>query len=159
MIYPSSSSEQTKNLGALLAADLPVSGRLATVIALQGDLGAGKTTFVQGFLRGLGISSRITSPTFVLMKRYKVKNKRLGIKDVFHMDWYRMRSESELQALGYNELLRDPQNVILIEWPERIPAALPPNTIRISFEHGHTEKERKIIKPNLRRRSVPRTQI
>jgi tRNA threonylcarbamoyladenosine biosynthesis protein TsaE len=118
----------------------------ALVIALQGDLGAGKTTFVQGFLKGLGIKKRATSPTFIIMRRYKIP-RTLAVRrsHLHHMDAYRLRKPEDVSSLGFKEILADRQNIILIEWPENIKGALPRRTRRIQFKYGKKENER-IIK-------------
>ncbi len=106
----------------------------ALILALTGDLGSGKTTFVQGFLRGLGIRGRITSPTFVLMKNYKPKT--INYKLARHIDCYRIKKPGELLKLGLKEILNSSQNIILIEWAEKIRRLLPKNSIWINFSHG-----------------------
>jgi len=112
------------------------------VFALKGNLGAGKTTFVQGFFRGLGLK-RAASPTFIIMRRYSLKR---GIfKNVYHMDAYRLKKTKELKVLEFGEILADPQNIVLIEWPERIKNILPKNVKWIIFKHGKKEDERIII--------------
>lgn len=110
------------------------------VFALKGDLGSGKTTFVQGFLRGLGIKSKITSPTFLIFKRFKVNN--LRFKNAYHIDCYRIKKSKELLDLGLKEILNLSQNIVLIEWSEKIRRALPSNAIWIKFEHGKKEDQR-----------------
>jgi tRNA threonylcarbamoyladenosine biosynthesis protein TsaE len=97
----------------------------ALAITLHGDLGAGKTTFTQGFLRGLGVKSKITSPTFVITKSYKLKAK--SYSKVYHYDCYRIKSAKEISDLNWKEIIADPKNIILIEWPERISKILPKN--------------------------------
>lgn len=106
------------------------------VYALVGDLGAGKTTFVRAFLRALGVKSRITSPTFLIMRSYD---------NIYHIDSYRIDKPSELVKLGFKEILKDKNNVILIEWADRVRKLLPKNTQWIYFEHGKKENERNII--------------
>lgn len=110
------------------------------VITFNGNLGAGKTTFIQGFLRGLGVKSKITSPTFVIVKSYKVKSYK-----VFHMDAYRIKSPKEILDLNWKEIISDPKNIILIEWPERITGILPKDKINISLKYGKRENERELI--------------
>jgi tRNA threonylcarbamoyladenosine biosynthesis protein TsaE len=143
-IYHSYSSEETKRLGEDVAKILSARhGRTAAlVVALQGDLGAGKTTFVQGFLKGLGIKKRAVSPTFVIMRRYGVK--RPGIKNLHHMDAYRLRKPEDVTPLGFEKILADPQCIVLIEWPENIEKALPKRVVKIKFAYGKKENERKI---------------
>jgi len=98
-------------------------------------LGSGKTTFVQGFLRGLGIKKKITSPTFVIAKNYK---------QAYHIDCYRIKKADELLKLGLREVLENPQNIVLIEWAEKIKKILPKNFVWLKFEHGPKENIRVI---------------
>jgi tRNA threonylcarbamoyladenosine biosynthesis protein TsaE len=142
-MFKTTSSKQTKKLAGLLAKEI-LRARLkqknALVLALSGDLGAGKTTFVQGFLRGLGIKKKITSPTFVIVKSYKVKSYK-----VYHIDCYRIKKPKELSALDFRDILHSPFNIVLIEWPERIKKILPKDAIWLEFKHGEKENIRKII--------------
>ncbi|KKR89226.1 MAG: ATP-binding protein [Candidatus Wolfebacteria bacterium GW2011_GWA2_42_10] len=134
---------KTKKFAALLAREIlktKFSGKAALVLALSGHLGTGKTTFVQGFMRGAGIRKKITSPTFVLAKRFKIKN--LRFKNIYHIDYYRLHKPKELLELGLKEILNNPQNIVLIEWPEVVKRYLPKNIIKIKFEHGKRENER-----------------
>ncbi len=106
-------------------------GATATVLALYGDLGAGKTTFVQEFGKLLGIRNTLQSPTFVIMKSYDISYKRY--KKFIHIDAYRLESADELTRLGFQELVNDSENVIAIEWAERVETLLPEHTIRLKF--------------------------
>ena len=115
----------------------------ARVIALSGDLGAGKTTFTQGFARALGIKTPVQSPTFVLMKIYAL-DKKTHLKHLVHIDAYRIEKTEEIKHLGLHELLRDKDAVLLIEWAERIKKLLPRDTIWITMEHGKKINERMI---------------
>lgn len=92
------------------------------VFALCGDLGAGKTRLVQGLAQGLGIKSRVTSPTFNILKVYKASKK---IRSFYHIDAYRLRSEKDLIALGAQEFFSLPDAVIAIEWADKITKILP----------------------------------
>lgn len=121
--YFSKSAVETKAIAAKLA-----KGKSLGVIALSGELGSGKTTFVQGFAKALGIKEKIISPTFVLMRRHQIPKKE---KVLFHIDLYRLEEEEEFKNLGLEELLNDSNNVILIEWAERIEKYLPNKTIKI----------------------------
>ncbi len=107
------------------------SGTAATVVALAGDLGAGKTTFTKAAAKALGVEESVTSPTFVLMKRYDLVDQKFA--RLIHIDAYRMKDASELRALGWNNLIQDPQNLILIEWPERVESAIPNAAHRVSL--------------------------
>ena len=115
------------------------------MFALQGDLGAGKTTFVQGFLKGLGSRARVTSPTFILMRRHKlVSGKGKKFADVFHIDAYRLKKPEHLFALDLEVILANPRNIILIEWPEQARKFLPRDATWVTFTHGKKENERVI---------------
>jgi tRNA threonylcarbamoyladenosine biosynthesis protein TsaE len=146
--YLTSSSEETKKLGEELARkflasySLPPTPRRALVLALQGELGSGKTTFVQGFLRGLGIKKRSASPTFIIMRRFKIKNCKL--KNLYHIDAYRIRKPQELLALGAEDIFADHKNIVLVEWADDIKTILPRNCRWIRFSHGRKENERTI---------------
>ncbi len=106
----------------------------ATVIALSGDLGSGKTTFTKAFAQALGISpNHITSPTFVIEKRFDIQN-HFHFKRFIHIDAYRLEKPEEIIRLGWEATLSDRGNLIVIEWPENIGAALPKDAIRISFK-------------------------
>ncbi|MBU6214342.1 tRNA (adenosine(37)-N6)-threonylcarbamoyltransferase complex ATPase subunit type 1 TsaE [Patescibacteria group bacterium] len=108
-------------------------GEAATLITLSGELGAGKTAFVKAVARALQIESVVTSPTFVLEKIYNLPEDK-PFKRLIHIDAYRLESGSELAPLGFDELLRDPGNLILLEWPEKVAETLPAPAARISFQ-------------------------
>jgi tRNA threonylcarbamoyladenosine biosynthesis protein TsaE len=100
-------------------------GKLApggSVIALRGGLGAGKTTFAKGFARGLGVAAEVTSPTYTIVSEYE------GRLRLHHIDAYRLSGSEDLYSVGGDDLLADPGGICLIEWSERIEAALPPET-------------------------------
>lgn len=103
----------------------------ALVIALSGNLGAGKTTLVQIMARLLGIKEKVTSPTFTIMKSYPLKGE---FSYLIHMDAYRLENIDELGPLSFPEVLKDKTNLLCIEWAEKIQAALPDNFMRINIE-------------------------
>jgi tRNA threonylcarbamoyladenosine biosynthesis protein TsaE len=105
-------------------------GEQATVLALHGDLGAGKTTFVQTLARQLGVQEVVTSPTFVLMKQYETSEQ---FKQLIHIDAYRLEEPAELERLGLPELLALPNTLICIEWAERVAELLPAATTHLSL--------------------------
>lgn len=145
-VYISSSPRQTALLAQLLAEEVSKTKprRQALVIALIGELGTGKTTFIRSFLRALGIKKRITSPTFVMLRRYPLG--RAGFfEQVFHFDAYRIRRASEASALGWTEILARPENLILVEWADKIKSILPSATLWLRFNYGRTTKERHIV--------------
>lgn len=121
----SQSSEETKSLGNLLA-PLLVPG---DVLVMSGDLGAGKTTFVQGLAKGLGIVERVTSPTFVLMKEYQG-----GRFPLMHLDVYRLARVQEVIDLGIDEYL-DPSYVVVVEWGDKVEPLLPQDHLTIELVH------------------------
>ncbi|HPW34392.1 MAG TPA: tRNA (adenosine(37)-N6)-threonylcarbamoyltransferase complex ATPase subunit type 1 TsaE [Candidatus Paceibacterota bacterium] len=130
----SDSSKTTQKLGWLLAEKISqIKNDSAKVVLLRGDLGSGKTTFSIGFLKYFGIKPKAASPTFVLMKHYKSK---LKIKEIYHLDAYRLRSKKDLDTLGFEEILNNSKNIVLIEWPEKISGTKFPFKININFSYG-----------------------
>jgi tRNA threonylcarbamoyladenosine biosynthesis protein TsaE len=133
-------STETKKLGGFLAHEL----KGGEVVCLSGDLGAGKTTFAQGLLKGLKVSGPYTSPTFLIMKQYivKIKNQKSKIKKanqnfktnkIYHIDSYRVKSKDILD-LGWEEIIDDPKNIVIIEWADRIADITPQRSLWIKFE-------------------------
>ena len=139
------SAKETRKVARLFARELlksDVDRKNALVIALEGNLGGGKTTFAQGFARGLGIREKVLSPTFVIMRGY---NRRMfHFRRFVHMDAYRISGVKELRLLGWQDILQDKNAIVLVEWADRIRRALPKEYIRIQFEFVD-EKTRKII--------------
>jgi len=113
----------------------------ALVFGLYGDLGAGKTAFVKETARLLGVKGVVTSPTFVILKKYKIKDS--VFKNLIHIDAYRLESAKDLEQLDWNMAVKNPTNIIFIEWADRVENALPKNTARINFEFID-ERTRKI---------------
>ena len=145
-------SSQTKQLGQSLAKKilkLPQK-KSALVIALSGDLGAGKTTFVQGFARGLGIKEKILSPTFIIMKKFPLPSMindqlpMINYQYFFHIDCYRIQKPEEIFNIGFKKIISNPKNIVAIEWPEKIEKILPKNIIKIKFDFG-SENTRRIV--------------
>ena len=131
MIYRTKSPKETQQLaGFLLEKFLKIKSNNALVVALEGELGAGKTTFVQGLAKALRIKAKVKSPTFNLMKHYKIKDKTL-----YHLDCYRLRDHKDLSILGIKDILSDSKNFVLIEWSERVKKILPKNHIKIHIDH------------------------
>lgn len=116
------------------------------VILLQGELGAGKTTFVRGLAQAFGIKERIKSPTFVLMHHHKIKNAKFKINNFVHCDAYRVKRARELKDIGLLDWLGRPDTVTIVEWGEKIKPLLKGRRYMvIRFRHGNKENER-IIK-------------
>lgn len=113
----------------------------ATIVALQGELGAGKTTFTQEVGKLLGVTENMHSPTFVIMKVYEINYKPArqsgggGFKHLIHIDAYRLENDAELLHLGWEEIIKEPENLVFIEWPENVAGIIPENAKRISFKH------------------------
>jgi tRNA threonylcarbamoyladenosine biosynthesis protein TsaE len=108
-------------------------GNVATLVTLSGELGAGKTTFTKAVARALGIIKVVTSPTFVLEKIYLLSGETPKFKRLVHIDAYRLESGKDLAPLGFDELMHDEGNLILLEWPEKVADALPKPTVHISL--------------------------
>jgi tRNA threonylcarbamoyladenosine biosynthesis protein TsaE len=105
-----------------------------SILAVSGDLGAGKTTFIQALAKALGVRRFVPSPTFALMRSYVLPKKVNGISRLVHVDAYRLESEAEILALDLDEELADGKSLLVIEWPERIPnwlARRKPATLQI----------------------------
>ena len=128
------SPEETEALGARLAGALEP----GAVVAFTGDLGAGKTAFVRGLARGLGIRDRVTSPTFTIVNEYEG-----GRLPLFHFDLYRLGSADELFDIGWEDYLAR-GGVCAVEWSERMEELLEPGTIRVDLRRGEDESRRVI---------------
>lgn len=113
------------------------------VIALYGDLGAGKTAFTQGLAAGLEIKEKVNSPTFVIIKIYDSKKKKIKF---CHVDAYRLENENDLLAIGVEDYLGHPQTVTVIEWADKVEKLLPKDTIKVFFKSQDLNKREIIIK-------------
>jgi tRNA threonylcarbamoyladenosine biosynthesis protein TsaE len=113
-------------------------------LALTGELGAGKTAFVKGLAKALGIKQVVQSPTFLLMKCYPIVPRATchALRAICHVDAYRIKNERELLAIGLGEKLGDPQTATAIEWADLVPELIPKGAIKIKFEHGSKKTER-----------------
>ena len=134
MTYVTNSPAETEALGQRLAERL----QPGDVIAYTGDLGAGKTAFTRGLARGLGITERITSPTFTIVNEYQG-----GRLPLFHFDMYRLGSSDELYEVGWEDYLAR-GGVCAVEWSEIVADALEEPCIRVDIRQGETENQRKI---------------
>ena len=112
----------------------------ATVLALTGDLGAGKTAFTKLFAEHLGITETLVSPTFVIAKFYEIKKEAFPWKRLVHIDAYRLESWEELRTLKFDEVFQDPQNIIVIEWPEQVSDVDQTSWQHITFELGSEDR-------------------
>ena len=134
------SAEETKQFGRVLAAAL----RPGDLVALNGELGAGKTCLIQGIAEGLGVTDVVNSPTFVLLNLFAGRDAAGGELTVYHFDLYRLASSDELEDIGAVEFFYDPQGVSLVEWAERLPESLPAARWEVRLEYGPTTADRTI---------------
>lgn len=127
--FVTTSAKQTQKLGEMLVQEL----KGGIIICLSGDLGSGKTTFTQGLLKGLKVRGPYTSPTFVIMKKYRISHNanrksihdtRSTIRDIYHFDAYRVK-DKDILNLGWEEITSDKKNIIIIEWADRIKKIIP----------------------------------
>ncbi len=133
-VFISKSSSDTENIGYSLGKSVAD----GSVIAMFGDLGAGKTAFTRGFARGMGIMCDVSSPTFALVNEYRGERKIL-----YHFDMYRISGWDDLYSAGYFDYL-DMGHTLIIEWSENIEAILPQNCIRVTITKTEDFNERKI---------------
>ncbi len=136
MEFISRSEQETFGFAKALASRL----RGGEVLALIGDLGAGKTVFARGLAAGLGVKENVNSPTFVLMKVYRVKD-RLGVRQFVHIDAYRLESGAELKQIGVEDFLGKQDTVVLIEWADRVKEILPQKAITIKIKADEEKRE------------------
>ena len=129
---------ETEAFAARLAAELPE----GSVLALYGNLGAGKTVFARGFARGLGITEPISSPTFTILQEYPYNGKMF-----YHMDLYRIADAASALGFGVDEFIDDPKAYKLIEWPERIESLLPEKCLTVEITHKGDEERSLRITP------------
>ncbi len=125
------SEEETAEFAAKLARTIGP----GVVLALRGDLGAGKTVFARGFARGLGWEGPVPSPTFTIVQEYEFNNESSGIRRLHHVDLYRIDGADTALAFGLDERLPDPEGVSLVEWPERAESLFPPSVVEVSIRH------------------------
>lgn len=103
------------------------------IVALHGNLGAGKTTLTQNIAKLFSIQEQIQSPTFVIQKNYKLTDQAFG--SLVHIDAYRIEDEKEMEQLNINETLKQKNSLIIIEWPEQIPAYIPKSTVHVFLDY------------------------
>lgn len=141
---------QTQKIARELIKDISFKKNQACIIAITGDLGSGKTTFVQGLAKELGIKEKILSPTFIIMKKFQITHSKLHsevclrhstnckrqivkFKTLYHFDCYRIEHPREILALEFKKIIFNPNNIVVIEWPEKIKEVLPQNIVLIEF--------------------------
>ena len=140
-VYNVNSVEETWALARKFAAEL----KPGDVVCLEGDLGAGKTTFTQGLASALGVSGRVTSPTFCIVQEHASdrRSDRQTIPLLVHMDLYRLHDEADVEAIGWEDYLARGA-VLVIEWPDRAGDLIPDSARKVVFRHGPSEEARRI---------------
>lgn len=137
MIHTLTSLEETQVLAAKFVKFLSAAGADGchphNVFGFSGDLGSGKTAFTKSIAKELGVTEHVTSPTFVIQKRYPIDRPGFPFKTLIHIDAYRLESAHELEVLRFQEEARDPANLILIEWPEKVADILPEDLLTLTF--------------------------
>ena len=134
--FVTSSPAETEVLGQILARELQrtdIERDGAFSVLLAGELGSGKTTFAKGFARGLGIEDKILSPTFVLMKPYPLAGS--FFRRLWHIDCYRLKEPEELLVVGFDHIRKNRENLLLIEWPEKIHKLIPKKSFSVAFKN------------------------
>ena len=134
--YITHNTLKTKKIAKILIKDILTRRKksYATVLGLYGDLGSGKTNFAQTVAAELGVKETVPSPTFIIERIYKIKKSRF--KHFIHIDAYRLKNESELRHIGWDEIIKNQNNLILVEWANNIEKTLPKDAIKIYFEHA-----------------------
>ncbi|OGC78231.1 tRNA (adenosine(37)-N6)-threonylcarbamoyltransferase complex ATPase subunit type 1 TsaE [candidate division WWE3 bacterium RIFOXYD1_FULL_39_9] len=146
MEVTTNSTEETKELATKLAKNI----KPGMVLALYGDLGSGKTTFTRFLVEALGFTSKVQSPTFVIARRYTHDDGsgKTEIKEIRHLDFYRLQSKQELEVLDMEYFFDDKDVLTIVEWPEIAEEQLPADTIKLKFSYVD-ENSRKIYVQNL----------
>jgi tRNA threonylcarbamoyladenosine biosynthesis protein TsaE len=132
MEYISNSTDETQKIAEDFLSEINPNQNSAFVVGLYGNLGAGKTAFTKCIAKSLGVPDTVNSPTFVIEKIYELSNKKF--RHLIHIDAYRLEKSDELLKLGWQTILSDPNNLILIEWPEKVSNIMPQHT-KINFQH------------------------
>jgi len=158
-VFITKTFEETQKLGRDFAKTL----KNGDVVCLYGDLGSGKTTFVQGLAQGLGIDNRIISPTFVIVRSYelqspafvktsarkqnsKLKTTSVKLKSFYHIDLYRMGGEEDIKSLGLDEIINNKNNISAIEWAEKLGEYCPQKAVNIEFIYEKNDTRRIVFR-------------
>ena len=126
------STEEMEKFAMVFTKEIAKKGKKAFVVGLQGDLGSGKTTFTKSVASAFGVEGTVTSPTFVIEKIYKLPENSKFSKMV-HIDAYRLDTDEELRYLGWEDIIKDPENIIFVEWPEKVKGVLPEDMHLMKF--------------------------
>jgi len=145
----SKSVRETRRIAEEFALGLLRKETRATVVGLIGELGAGKTLFVQRAARALGVRRRMPSPTFLIARAYPL-SRRSSFKKLYHLDAYRIKNRQDLDSIDFFRILESSRTVVLIEWADRIRKYLPKDAYIIRIEHGKNYHERNIKLPSMK---------
>lgn len=142
--YLSNSSQKTQKLAKEIAKEILLKKcflkiKEALIIKLRGELGAGKTTFLKGFAAGIGIKDKILSPTFVIIKRFPLKN--IYFENFFHIDCYRLENTQDAKSIDLKKILKERKNIVAIEWPDKIKDLLNGKSITIDIKFNNRNKK------------------
>lgn len=140
MQYTTNNFKETEQLGRMIASGM----QGGEVMCLYGDLGAGKTTFVRGFIHFFIPEKRVLSPTFIIVRHYRIQHK--VIKNIFHVDLYRMQNTGEIEDLGLKEYMYQSNSIVIIEWAERLNQKLPLPRTDLKFSVTADDKRKIILK-------------
>jgi tRNA threonylcarbamoyladenosine biosynthesis protein TsaE len=133
--YITNSFEETQLLGEKFAKNL----KGGDFVAFYGDLGSGKTTFIQGLAKGLGVKRRIISPTFIIVRHYEISG-----GNFYHVDLYRTETKHDLLGVGLDQIIKDENNIVALEWAEKMGEILPNKRSEINCEYLQENNKRKI---------------
>ena len=147
-VFEVGSVEETWALAKRLAAEL----KSGDIVCLEGDLGAGKTTFTQGLAAALGVPGRVNSPTFCIVQEHRAEELTTGTRHqspitnhyLVHMDLYRLHNEDDVIAIGWEDYLAEGA-ILVVEWPERAGSLIPPDARHIVFTHLDGDESRRIV--------------
>jgi len=131
MEWTTKSVDETHEAARKLIEMLEKKQNQATIVGLYGDLGSGKTTFVQGVAKALGVRETVISPTFIIERVYKLEG---YFRHFIHIDCYRFEDSNEIKTLGLDEVLKDPRALLCIEWADKVEKFLPEGITKIYFE-------------------------
>lgn len=131
--FITNSSKETKSLAKNFARQI----NKGDILVFFGGLGSGKTTFIQGLARGLGIKKRIISPTFIIVRHYKLNSE----DSFYHIDLYRTSTKKDLLGLGLDQIIKDKNNIVAIEWGEKLQEFLPQKRIEIKIKNMGKRRE------------------
>lgn len=143
MRFKSDSDTSTKKFAKKLIKEKIEEDQKPIIFALKGDLGAGKTTFIKGLADALNVETHVTSPTFLLIQKYPLENVE-GFNNLIHIDAYRLESSKEILDLDFEDIINTKENIVVIEWADKIKSVVPSKATWLEFKHGDNKEERLI---------------